>query len=120
MSDDVIAKYNLTPTQIALVKAMAPQEWADYEKREITNNDYGTLVQAAIFARRLDAQPDYLLKLLDRAHTTARRHSNALTRYHQRPDTETGRKAHERAEHWWDEFESLMNQIRSALRADRD
>src|SRR4051794_35012794 len=110
MMSDPIAKANLTPREIALIKVMLPQEWEDYERREITNGDYWKLIDAAGYARKLAPLETPLLKLVDRAHTAAARTVNATERSMQRPGTETGRKARERADHWWKEFESLLSQ----------
>jgi hypothetical protein len=53
-----------------------------------------------------------LIRLIDRAHAAAAKAINATTRQHQYAGFETGRKAAERANHWWSEFEKHMDELR--------
>ena len=119
MNNDPLAKTQLTQRQAALVKIMAPQQWADYyERKQIANGEYFTLVEVVTYAIRITKAEGDLLKLLFKAQAAAAKHSNATTRYHQYAGFETGRKAHERADHWWNEFQRLMSEMERIARGE--
>lgn len=118
VSKDPIGQAGLNVREIGLIKIMVPQEWADYERREITNGDYFTLIGAVTYARKIAASETPLLKVIDRAHAAAAKYSNQQARYFQYAGFETGNKAHDRANHWWQEFETQMAKLRRGLRGE--